>query len=359
MMGPHFHLRGWEQRHKDPLEHALIIVDRVGYDWISEMPNTDPALTSRDLVVRRIREAEEIISRLELKVKHSLYVGLTADPRQIEEAFQLYKELFPHVIGFKMFAGQSTGNMGIIKESEQRRVYQMLAGLGYEGVLAVHCEKEAYMNKDLWDPRNPYTHTLARLPIAEVESVRDQIRFAKEAEFKGTLHICHISVPAALELIEEARKDRDIKFKITCGLTPHHALLYDEMMKQENGLYLKMNPPLRPIEMQEAMFQAAFDGRISWFESDHAPHTLDEKLGSVLDAKGKPIYASGIPVSPFIPHFIDILRKRGMDSQMIDNLTHNNIARAYGIKVENTHRISDYHLKGEYGFSPFDVLKMI
>ena len=44
----------------------------------------------------------------------------------------------------------------------------------------------------LWNPKSPRTWSDARPVEAEVESIRDQIRLAREAGFKGTLHICHI-----------------------------------------------------------------------------------------------------------------------------------------------------------------------
>ena len=42
-------------------------------------------------------------------------------------AAAVHDELFPLVIGLKMFAGQSTGNMGIIGRERQRIVFSALA----------------------------------------------------------------------------------------------------------------------------------------------------------------------------------------------------------------------------------------
>ena len=70
-----------------------------------------------------------------------------------------------------MFAGHSVGNLGIIGEDEQRGVYKVLTEEGYEGVLGVHCEKEALLRNDLWDPSKPESHCDARPPEAEYESV--------------------------------------------------------------------------------------------------------------------------------------------------------------------------------------------
>jgi len=361
MIDTHVHLRDWSQKQKETIKHGLYIAWKSGLDAVFEMPNTSPALTSTKTIVERLEMADKAVEEHKQKnpgfdIYHGLYAGITISPKQILEVIDLYKGLFPHVVGLKMFAGESTGDMGIINEIDQLAVYMNIARFNYDGVLFVHCEKEACMKKELWDPSSPYTHTLARPPEAEVESVRDQIRFAEEAGFKGTLHIAHISVPEALEAIEQARKS--VRYKITCGLTPHHAMLYAEMMKKDNGLLLKMNPPLRPREMQEYMLQALIKGRINWIESDHAPHTLEDKLDK---EKPKP-HASGVPVLPYWPYFIGFLRKH-MSWEQIHRITHGNIIKEFGLQIPDSRRIEKIvekgfeDLSGEYEFDAFKDVK--
>ena len=275
MIDPHVHLRDWEQKHKETVEHGLDIAYRVGLYAVFEMPNTNPALTSIKTIEDRIELADKAIKNLRIPIFHGLYAGITSNPKQIEEVVNSYDNLFPRVVGLKMFAGHSTGNMGIIEERDQELVYQTLKKLGFKGVLAVHCEKESLMKPKLWDYRNPFSHTLARPPKSEVESVKDQIKLASKAKYEGTLHVCHISVPESLNEIEKARGDAG--FRISCGITPHHALIYDTMMNNKNGLLLKMNPPLRTKEMQRDMLDSLFYGRITWIETDHAPIQLMKK----------------------------------------------------------------------------------
>ncbi|MBW2981622.1 dihydroorotase [Candidatus Woesearchaeota archaeon] len=364
MIDPHVHLRdGQKQRHKETVKHGLYVAWKAGVDAVFEMPNTSPELVSRETIEDRIKLADHAIEELKrehpkFKIWHGLYAGVTPDPEQIKKIIEIYNDhrlKKQRVVGLKMFAGKSVGDLEIIEEEKQRLVYETLSELGYEGVLAVHCEKEAYMDSRLWNPENPFTHTIARPPKAEVESVMDQITYAENSGFKGTFHVCHVSVPETLETIEIARED--VGFKITCGLTPHHAMLYNSLMMGENGLYLKMNPPLRPIEMQEKMLQALIDGRIDWIESDHAPHTLAEKLGKDLDRNGNPTYASGIPGLPFIPRFINRLVKRGLSPSRIDDLTHNNIEKTFCIQINRSYKLGSPRLAGEYEFDPFKNVK--
>ena len=347
MIDPHVHLRDWNQAAKETLRHGLEIAYRAGLDGVFEMPNTDPPLTSRDAIRRRIDDADAAVRSLGIRIFHGLYAGVTPVPRQIEEAVRAWKELFPRVVGLKMFAGQSTGNMGIDSVDEQALVYRTLTALGYTGVLAVHCEKEALMKPDAWDPGQPVSHGRARPPAAEVASVDDQMRLAAAASFRGTLHVCHISTPWAVDLLRNAHHhapQAGPALRLTCGLTPHHALLDAALMEEREGLLLKVNPPLRPKPMPSLMLARLRDGAIDWIETDHAPHTRADKTVG---------FASGIPGLPFYPRFVRLLRDAGMKEKTLVELTHGAICRQFDIAISRSGRPADEGLAREYEFDPF------
>jgi len=304
MIDPHVHLRDWGQSYKETIAHGLSVAERIGLSGVFDMPNTSPAINSRALLDKRLAEAAKVNS----SVFYGVYVGLTSDPAQIREVVQAYKYFFPKensrvgAVGLKMFAGHSVGNLGIIEPQDQRRVYRNLVEEEYDGVLAVHCERESLLLPFLWNPSEPKSHSFARPSLSEVGSVSDQIEFAEGCGFKGTLHISHVSVPDSVELIEQAR--RRGKIKITCGVTPHHCMLdYEALPLSGQGLLGKVNPPLRSHNSSNRMFTLLREGKIDWIETDHAPHTLAEKTGKTFDSKGQPQYMSGFPGLPFYPHF--------------------------------------------------------
>ena len=301
MIDPHVHLRDWGQSDKETVRHGLSVAYRAGLDALFEMPNTEPPLTGRKTIDRRLALADQVLGDLDGPMFHGLYAGVTADKDQLAEVVEAWRDLFPRVVGLKMYAGHSTGRMGLVTEAEQSRVYRALSELGYTGVLAVHAEKESLLltksnGEPDWDPDSPETHADARPPAAEVASVEDQLTFAAEARFQGTLHIVHISTLRSLASVEQARRDGTIA--VRCGLTPHHGLLTREMMRGPEGLLAKMNPPLRQAYDQQGLLAGLLDGRIDWIETDHAPHTVADKIQR---------YASGIPVLPFYPRFVQRL----------------------------------------------------
>ncbi|MBT4136216.1 dihydroorotase [archaeon] len=357
----HVHCRDWFQEDKETIAHALRVAERNGLDGIFDMPNCDPAITTKDLARLRLREAEKAQSN----VFYGLYLGLSSDPNQIKEMVETYKEFFPKedskvgVVGLKMYAGHSVGDLTVADLKGQKRVYETLSNLGYDGVLTVHCEKEELMRDDLWEFEKPITHSYARPEKAEVESVRDQIILAERtgyaiSEGTGKLHIAHVSTPKSIDLINNAKGD----LNITSEVAPHHLLLDNGIMTLENeGIAYKVNPPLRKPETRRLLFERFIDGEIDTLASDHAPHTRKQKF--------KHPYMSGIPALAFWPQYLEALEdeivrvKLQRENQQVDVMgvlrTHarNMLERMMGTEVDrifgtNIKSIEERGLKREF-----------
>lgn len=86
-------------------------------------------------------------------------------------------------------------------------------------------------------------------------------------------HVCHVSTKESIELIRHAKQ---LGINVTCEVTPHHLLLADADILDDDAEY-KMNPPLRSREDQEACLAGLLDGTIDCIATDHAPHTDAEK----------------------------------------------------------------------------------
>ncbi len=309
---PHVHFRDEEQNYKETIVHGLQVAKKNGVDIVFDMPNLARPLLLEADVKRRLALVPE-----KEKNRYYLYLGATENEEQLAEAVRLvhtYKE----VIGLKMYAGKSTGDLAILKEEAQRNVYTLLAKYNYDGVIAVHCEKEAYMT-NTFDPEYPLSHALARPNKAETESIKDQIRFVKESGFRGTLHIAHLSCKDSLTLVDTARKQG---MKITCGVTPHHLMWTMDVMNEAHGLLYKMNPPLRSQADVEGLRAGLKTGLIDWIETDHAPHTIGEKLHDG--------YPSGYPTLYIYKECVETLMPQwGVTTKQIEALTYTNIVKTF------------------------------
>ena len=336
----HVHLRDFNQRYKETIKHGLEVAYDSGLDAVFDMPNTDPPVMTRDIVLDRLRIAKEANIP---EVFYGLYMGLTGDPEQVKRAADIYGE-FHQVVGMKLYAGHSVGNLGVITEESQRAVYETLARECYSGVLAVHCEKESHLDPKSWNHQQPITHCYARPEKAEVESVKDQLRLARESGFNGKLHIAHISSPRAVDLVVEAKEHG---MNVSSGICPHHFIYDWSQMYDENGLLWKMNPPLREPNSRNKVFQYLRDGKIDWIETDHAPHSLEEKT--------KNPYMSGIPGIAWWPLFEEFLRQQDFSDRQIEDLTFSNIAKRFGVDIQKSRRTLRDRRR-DYPFDPYQKM---
>ncbi|MGP1439278.1 MAG: dihydroorotase [Treponema sp.] len=345
MIDVHVHFRDGSQCEKETIKHGFSVAYKAGVLSCFDMPNTVPPLTTKKDILARLEFGQKMVEEVDQKAIYRIYVGLTNDIEQIRDMVQIYNELFPRVVGFKMFAGHSTGNMGILEKDMQRTVYNTLVDCGYKGVIAVHCEKTQEMKEELFDISKPETHSLARPIIAEVESIKDQIDLVRETGFKGHLHICHISTKDGVVIVKKAKEEC---IDISSGATAHHALLNDEAYKTQR-LFAKMNPPLRNEENRKAIFSALISGDIDWIESDHAPHTIKDKEAG----------ASGIPGFAGTLLLIQHLRKAGVSEEKLNALCGENANKVFAlnlpVSVPSNERINEVlpEIRKAYPFDAF------
>lgn len=322
MIDVHVHFRDGIQSEKETIKHGFSVAHKCGILSCFDMPNTIPPLTNKKDIIARLEYGQKMVEEVDKKAIYRIYVGLTNERSQIKEMVQVYNEFFPRVVGFKMFAGHSTGNMGILEKDMQRIVYETLTYCGYKGVVAVHCEKNELMKEKLFDILKPETHSFARPILAEIESIKDQIELVRETGFAGHLHICHISTKDGVILVKKAKEKG---MDISSGATAHHALLNDVAYKAQ-GLFVKMNPPLRNEENRKAIFDSLISGDVDWIESDHAPHTIEDKKAG----------ASGIPGFAGTLLLIKALRKAGISEERLNAICGGNVNKVFGFNLSIT-----------------------
>ena len=163
----HVHFRDRGEAYKETIKGGLKKAAAQGIIAVCDMPNKKPLTLYEEDVLLLLRLAKKAKS----KVKYLVWVGITTDEKQIEEAVRLVRTT-PEVVGIKLYAGPSTGNLGITTEEELRKIFKTLVELDYEGVLAVHCEEKSELRENLWDPQKPETFGKVRPIAAEVKSVK-------------------------------------------------------------------------------------------------------------------------------------------------------------------------------------------
>jgi dihydroorotase len=117
-----------------------------------------------------------------------------------------------------------------------------------------------------------------RPAVAEVAQVARDIALAHAAGAR--LHVQHLSTRGAVEVVRQARR---AGVRVTAEVTPHHLWLTEEDVPSLGGL-ARVNPPLRSLQDQQALWEAVQDGTVDALATDHAPHRPVDKKAPVLVA---------------------------------------------------------------------------
>lgn len=123
-----------------------------------------------------------------------------------------------------------------------------------------------------------------RLSLPGMPAISETAQIARNlviAQATGVhYHVCHVSTKESIDLIRHAKQ---IGINVTCEVTPHHLLLADADIKEDDAEF-KMNPPLRRRIDQQACLIGLLDGTIDCIATDHAPHTDAEKHQGFLNS---------------------------------------------------------------------------
>ncbi len=123
-----------------------------------------------------------------------------------------------------------------------------------------------------------------RLGLKGIPDITEALAVARELEVirstNGRYHFAHISTKRSVELIRQAKKDG---LNITCETAPHYFSLTEDDIIDYDAKY-KVNPPLRTKEDLNAVIKGLQDGTIDVIATDHAPHTVHEKLLPIQNA---------------------------------------------------------------------------
>ncbi|WP_010134967.1 dihydroorotase [Ochrovirga pacifica] len=254
-----------------------------GITTFIEMPNTIPQATTQELL-----EEKFTIAAKDSYVNYSFMFGGTND--NLEE---LLKTDPKKVAGIKLFLGSSTGNMLVDNPEVLEKIFAST-----NMVISTHCEDEQTIKNNLQAALDTYgeaipidQHPIIRSDKACYLSSSKAIELAKKTGAR--LHVFHLSTAMEMELF---RNDIPLKDKkITAEVCVHH-LSFDSSMYADKKTFIKWNPAVKTKDDQNALWEALLDDRIDVIATDHAPHTLEEKLNSYTKApSGGPLVQHALP----------------------------------------------------------------
>jgi len=266
----HVHFRSPGMSHKEDWATGSAAAAVGGVTTVFDMPNTDPATATPDDLARK-RELAEADSLVDF----GLY-GLLGE----HNLDQLAPLAEAGAIGYKLFLGNTTGNLPCPNDGAVLEGFEILAGLGLR--CSIHAENSPILfwrqNRLQQAGRNdPLAHLAARTDVVALEALN---RSATLADWTGArIHIVHESCARSLPFI---RFWKERGTDITVETLPQYLYLSAERMAQPGGHVLRMNPPIREAAQQEPLWAGLTDGTIDMIATDHAPHAPEEKEADTI-----------------------------------------------------------------------------
>jgi dihydroorotase len=109
-------------------------------------------------------------------------------------------------------------------------------------------------------------------------AIAEEVIIARDIELlrytNSKIHFTGISTAKSVELIRQAKQEG---WLVTCSFTPYHLCFTDEDLT-DYDTNLKVNPPLRSKEDQQALKQALLDGTVDCIATHHLPQDIDHKI---------------------------------------------------------------------------------
>ena len=262
----HSHFRDPGQTHKEDILTGAAAAKRGGYTSIVMMANTVPPIDNAETLKYVLEKGRETGI-------HIYACGTVTKGMQGKE-LSPFAELWENgAVGFTD-DGKPLMDAEIVKAA-----MQTLASWG-KGVVSFHEEDPAYIETPGYNKGKASEHygIGGADREAEIAMIRRDIELAKETG--AHIDIQHISTKEGVELVRQARKDKQ---NIHAEATPHHFSLTEEAAI-EYGTLAKMNPPLRTEADRQAIIDGLADGTIEMIATDHAPHSKEEKAKGLTEA---------------------------------------------------------------------------
>jgi dihydroorotase len=344
------HFREPGAEHKENLETGSRAAVKGGVTCVFEMPNTKPLTTGAEALADKVARATN-----RMFCDFAFYVGGThKNTQQLAEL-----ERLPGAAGIKVFMGSSTGDLLV---EDDAGVGSILSTIRRRA--AFHSEDEMRLRARLGEqvPGNPGSHPRWRDVEAARLCTERLLRLARQHGKR--IHVLHISTKDELPLLAQ---NRDLA---TVEVTPHHLTLSTDR-DMSLGTRLQMNPPVRSLDHQAALWKAVNSGLVDVLGSDHAPHTLEEK------SKPYPQSPSGMPgVQTLVPIMLDHVNKGRLSLERFVDLTSHGPQRIFGIAgkgrvaegydadftivdLKAKRRITDGWIESRCSWTPYDGKEIV
>lgn len=262
----HVHFREPGFEYKETIKTGAMSSAKGGYTSVCPMPNTNPAIDSKEMV-EWVKEKERTDS-----VVHILPVGAVTKGQEGVEVTDMkgMKEAGAVAVSED---GKSVMDILVYVEGMKEAAKNNL-------VVMAHCEDKQLVRGGVINAGKRAEELGLKGITNSVEDVITARDIFLANETGAQLHLCHCSTKDSVSLVKMAK---DAGYKVSGEVCPHHFTLADEDIPCDDANY-KMNPPLRSRRDVQALKEGLRDGIMDVISTDHAPHSAEEKAKSMAQA---------------------------------------------------------------------------
>lgn len=262
----HVHFREPGFEYKETIRTGAMAAARGGYTSVAPMPNTKPAIDSKETVEWLVNKAKED------SVVNILPVGAVTKGQ----------------IGKELADIKGMAEAGVVALSEDGKsvmdilvyVEGMKAAKENNLVVLAHCEDKNLVRGGVMNAGAKADELGLKGITNSVEDVITARDIFLANETGTRLHLCHCSTRDSVAMVKLAK---EAGYAVSGEVCPHHFTLADEDIPCDDSNY-KMNPPLRSREDVEALKKGLRDGIMDVISTDHAPHSAEEKAKSMAES---------------------------------------------------------------------------
>jgi dihydroorotase len=314
VMDTQVHFREPGMEHKEDLETGANGAVLGGVTAVFEMPNTVPQTVTASALEDKFARAKGRMS-----CDHAFFIGGTAENCEILGDL----EQLPGCCGVKVFMGSSTGSLLVADDLTLAEILKRIKRRA-----AFHSEDEMRLveRKILAEAGKPETHIIWRDEEAAMKSTQRLVTLAEK--YAAKIHVLHVTTAQEMDYLAKHKQFATVE------VTPHHLTMFAPDCYERLGTFAQMNPPVRGLEHQKALWAGIANRTVDVLGSDHAPHTREEK------SKPYPQSPSGMTgVQTLVPLMLDAVNAGKLSLQRFVELSSEGPRRIFDIKGKG--RISE------------------
>ncbi|PWU23613.1 hypothetical protein C5B42_02345 [Candidatus Cerribacteria bacterium 'Amazon FNV 2010 28 9'] len=227
----HVHFRTPGQEYKGNIESESCAALAGGNTTVMDMPNNIPLITT----LAHVKEKKRLANQ-QTHCDIGFYLGTLGDEDQV-----FSPQLLDEVFGLKIYMNSTTGGYIVNDPLKIESIFKR------------------------WESDKPI------LVHAEGNTIAFALQMAKK--YHRHIHVCHVSLAQEVKEIAQSKNKRGEV--VSAEVTPHH--LFESNIADEDDDH-RMRPPLSRLLDMQMLWQGILDGTIDCIATDHAPHTLAEKI---------------------------------------------------------------------------------